>query len=445
MIVTAVVLASRGRPSRRTLALMVTLDERVNRCIAQADAHREAMAIAYLARRDEHALAEAHAVDPSLPLAGQVLAVKACFDVNGWTTHAGSAVLADAPPATADAPMVAALRDAGAIVLAQTNMTEFAYGALGLNRTYGTPTTPLCPGEDRVAGGSTSGGAVAVALGAADIALGSDTSGSIRIPAAFCGVAGFKPSQGRYPSGGMIPLSPSFDAPGIITPTVADLRRVDDAIASRSTPPTDGRLDGLRLIVPVDAIEAGITDQDVIDAFELVLDRLRAAGVTITNTELAMLTEASLAARDGWMIAVEAYDWHRELIADRLDDYDPRVGPRILRGAEVLAADYVAAARRIRDCRLRYDMAVADADAIITPTVPILPPRIEDLQTTDTYLAMNTEVLRLTEIANRLDLPSVTMPADPNNPQPIGVMVTGRRAQDDQLLDIAVAVASVAA
>jgi len=419
--------------------------ERLEACIERADANREATSIAYLARRDEQARAEAAQTDPSLPLAGEVLAVKACFDVTGWTTHAGSSVLADAPPAEADAPMVAALRSAGAIVLAQTNMTEFAYGALGLNRTYGTPTTPLCPGEDRVAGGSTSGGAVAVALGAADIALGSDTSGSIRIPAAFCGVAGFKPSQGRYPAGGMIPLAPSFDAPGIITTTVADLRRIDDAITARATPPADRPLDHVRLIVPVDAIAAGARDQAVIDAFELVLERLEAAGVTITRTDMPMLTEASLAARDGWMIAVEAYDWHRDLIADRLDDYDPRVGPRIMRGAEVLAADYVAAAHRIRDCRLKYDIAVADVDALITPTVPILPPRVADLQTTDAYLAMNTEVLRLTEIANRLDLPSVTMPRNPSDGQPVGVMLTGRRAQDDQLLDIAVAVASVAA
>ncbi|HEY4608078.1 MAG TPA: amidase family protein, partial [Ilumatobacteraceae bacterium] len=373
---------------------MTSAVDRVRACIEHADAESDAIATAYLARRDQQALTEAAAVDPSLPLAGQVLAVKACFDVHGWITHAGSAVLADAAPATADAPMVEQLRSAGAIVLAQTNMTEFAYGALGLNSTYGTPTTPLCPGEDRVAGGSTSGGAVAVALGAADIALGSDTSGSIRIPAAFVGVAGFKPSQGRYPSGGMIPLSPSFDAPGIIATTVAELRRIDEAITPRATPPTLAAIDDLRLMVPVDAIEAGGTDAEVIDSFEDVLERLAAAGATITKTDMPMLTEASIAAREGWVIAVEAYDWHRRLIADRLDMYDPRVGSRIMLGAQVLAADYVAALRRIRECRLRYDQAVIDVDAVITPTVPILPPRIADLQTTDAYLSMNTEVLR---------------------------------------------------
>src|SRR4051794_37759446 len=218
--------------------------DRLRACIERADAESDAMAVAYLARRDQQALTEAAAVDPSLPLAGEVLAVKACFDVEGWTTHAGSAVLADAAVATADAPMVEQLRSAGAILLAQTNMTEFAYGALGLNSTYGTPTTPLCPGDDRVAGGSTSGGAVAVALGAADIALGSDTSGSIRIPAAFVGAAGFKPSQGRYPTGGMIPLSTSFDAPGIITTTGGDLpkgRRCDHSPRNASIHTCDRR------------------------------------------------------------------------------------------------------------------------------------------------------------------------------------------------------------
>src|SRR3954452_8220336 len=212
---------------------MMSPVDRLRACIERADAEPAARGVACLVRRDEEALAEAAGVDPSLPLAGDVLAVKACFDVAGWITHAGSAVLADAAPATADAPMVEQLRSAGAIVLAQTNMTEIAYGALGLNSTYGTPTTPLCPGEDRVAGGSTSGGAVAGALGAATIAVGSDPSGSIRLPAAVGGAAGFTPAQGRYPTGGMIPLSTSFDAPGIITTTVGDLRRVAAAITPR--------------------------------------------------------------------------------------------------------------------------------------------------------------------------------------------------------------------
>ena len=397
------------------------------------------MTTALLARRDDEALAEAAVVDPTLPLAGEVVVVKACFDVAGWTTHAGSAVLAGAAPADVDAPLVAALRSAGAIVLAQTNMTEFAYGALGLNSTYGDPTTPLRPGEKRVAGGSTSGGSVAVALGAADFALGSDTSGSIRIPAAFCGVAGFKPSQGRYPSEGMIPLAASFDAPGFVAPTISYLRRVDAALVDDDRRPLIERILGdVLLLVPVDAIRAGATDQIVLDRFAEWIGVLTAAGANITEIELPMLTEASMAAREGYVIAVEAYDWHRELIAQHLDGYDPRVGSRIVHGAEVLASDYVAASRKIADCRRRYDTALQGADAILTPTVPILPPRIADVQTTDAYLAMNTEVLRLTEFANRLDLPSATLPGGFPDRQPIGLMLTGRRGGDVVLLDLAV-------
>ena len=378
-------------------------------------------------------------MDPSLPIAGDVLTVKACFDVAGWTTHAGSSVLADAPPAETDAPMVRALRSAGAILLAQTNMTEFAYGALGLNSTYGTPTTPLRPGEQRVSGGSTSGGAVAVALGAADVSLGSDTSGSIRIPAAFCGVAGFKPSQGRYPADGLIPLAWSFDAPGLISSTVAHLRQVDMALVDRDVRPGSTRtISDLHLLVPTDAIRAGETDPEVLDRFDRWLGALAAAGVTVTETELPMLTEASIATREGFVIAVEAYDWHRDLIATGFSRYDPRVGPRIQHGATVLAADYVAALRKVGDCRRRYDAALEGADAIVTPTVAVLPPRVADLDSMDAYLAANTEVLRLTEFANRLDLPSVSLPGHPQDPQPIGLMLTGRRGGDAALLDLAV-------
>ena len=152
-----------------------------------------------------------------------------------------------------------------------------------------------------------------------------------------------------------------------------------------------------------------------------------------------MLTEAGIAARQGSVIAVEAFDWHRDLIAGRIERYDLRVGPRIQHGSTVLAADYVAALRTIHDCRRRYDSALEDADAVVTPTVPVLPPRLADVQDMEAYLAMNTEVLRLTEFANRLDLPSITLPGRAADRQPIGLMLTGCRAADAALLDLAVA------
>ena len=176
----------------------------------------------------------------------------------------------------------------------------------------------------------------------------------------------------------------------------------------------------------------------MLDRFAEWIGVLAAAGVAITETELPMLTEASMAAREGYVIAVEAYDWHRELIAQHLDAYDPRVGSRILHGSQVLASDYVAALRKIADCRRRYDAALQGVDAILTPTVPILPPKVADVQTTESYLAMNTEVLRLTEFANRLDLPSLTLPGSSPDRQPVGLMLTGKRASDVVLLDLGV-------
>ena len=193
-------------------------------------------------------------------------------------------------------------------------------------------------------------------------------------------------------------------------------------------------------MVPVDAIAAGETDPAVLDKFDRWLDVLASAGVRITRAALPMLTEASLAARRGFVIAVEAFDWHRDLIAAQFDRYDPRVGPRIRHGSTVMAGDYVAALRVIHDCRRRYDSALDGADAILTPAVPVLPPRVADVQTMEAYLALNTEVLRLTEFANRLDLPSVTLPGTRENREPVGLMLTGHRAGDAALLDLAVLV-----
>ena len=414
-------------------------------CLTAADKHHSAAAVALLARRDEAALAEAAAIDASLPLAGDVLTVKALFDVAGWVTHAGSSLLADAPPATVDAPLVSVLRRAGALLTAQTNMTEFAYGALGLNDTYGTPVTPLLPGQDRVSGGSTSGGAVAVALRMADIALGSDTSGSVRIPAAFCGVAGFKPSRGRYPDGGMLWLSPTFDVPGIIARSADDCRRVDAAITCRSPSPTTVRsLTSVHAIVPSEVARDQL-DPEIEATFGSWCSSLANAGARVTEKSMPCLTDASAAARDGGVIAAEAYMLHREWINSSPERYDHRVGPRIALGQHVLAHQYIAALRRLRQCADRFhaDLAEAGADLIITPTVSMLPPRISDLVDYDTYLAINIESFRLTEFANRLDLPSISIPGDLAQPRPYGLLLTGQRHQDDDLLDIAAAMEAI--
>ncbi|MBR8653424.1 amidase [Achromobacter sp. Marseille-Q0513] len=446
----------------------------VARALSNAAAHPEAARLALLARRDHAALAEARARDALLcagvappPLAGETLGVKACFDVAGWVTHAGSRVLAAEPPALRDAAIVQALRHAGATLLAQNNMTEFAYGALGLNRWHGTPLTPLMADAPRVAGGSSSGGAVAVALGMATLALGSDTSGSARIPAAFCGVAGFKPSRGRYPDAGMAYLSPSFDVPGILAPDAAACLRVDRALVDESDqedmacPTSPRRASGVAevagarvgddvrlvgagypvLVLPEDLLD--ILDAPVRQAFEAWTERLRAAGFTLRRQPLPCLTQAAQAAREGGIIAAEAYTLHRARLARSGEDYDPRVGPRMLLGAQVPAHAYASALARLRELRCCYQQALGEAAGVLTPTVPMLAPAIASLEADDAYLQANARAFSLTEFANRLDLPSVSLPGDLRARQSIGLMLTGRGGDDRRVLELAVAMERV--
>jgi len=428
-------------PDRRGLSLHA-----VSACLERALADPDAAALALVARRDEDALAEARARDAlrglapgDEPLAGMALGVKACFDVRGWTAHAGSRVLADAPAATEDAPLVRALRRAGAVLLAQNNMTEFAYGALGLNASFGTPLTPRMTDVPRVAGGSSSGGAVAVALGMVDLALASDTSGSARIPAAFCGVAGFKPSRGRYDAGGMMYLSPSFDVPGVIAADAAQCLRVDEVLASWDAPPAGcgaTPLAGKIFVVP-DHVE-DLLVPEVRRAFSAWLERLMDAGALLRRMPMPCLAQAGAVARDGGIIAAEAYALHAPRLAADPARYDARVGPRMLLGAQVPAYAYLAAQRRLAELRSEYDAAMTGADAVLTPTVPMLPPPLAQLDEDDAYLRENARAFSLTEFANRLDLPSISMPGDPADGTAVGLMATGLRGGDRALLRAAV-------
>ncbi|MGB3433491.1 amidase [Achromobacter sp.] len=427
-------------PERCDISLRAVSD-----CLKRASADPASAALALVARRDEDALAEARARDAlraiapdDEPLAGMVLGVKACFDVRGWTTHAGSRVLADAPPARRDAALVHALRRAGAVLLAQNNMTEFAYGALGLNARYGTPLSPLMADEPCVAGGSSSGGAVAVAQGMVSLALASDTSGSARIPAAFCGVAGFKPSRGRYEDAGMMYLSPSFDVPGIIAADAARCLLVDKVLAPWDAAKPASGVHGAtplasKVFVVPDHVE-DLLEPEVRHAFAGWLECLMDAGAALRREPMPCLALAGKAARDGGIIAADAYALHASRLATDAARYDPRVGPRMLLGAQVPAHAYIAAQGRLADLRREYDCAIAGADAVLMPTVPMLPPPLARLDDNDSYLRENGRAFSLTEFANRLDLPSISMPGDPAAKQAVGLMATGLRGGDRALL-----------
>ncbi|WP_176037869.1 amidase [Brucella tritici] len=366
------------------------------------------------------------------PLAGLTMTVKACFDTEGWVTSCGSKALQDTAPAITSAALVHRLRLGGATLLAQTNMTEFAYGALGVNTHFGTPRTPLDPAGEAIAGGSSSGAAVAVARGYSDFAVCSDTSGSARIPAAFCGVVGFKPSRGRYETDGMHWLSTSFDVPGIITSSVAHCRLIDDVATGTATrKPSTSK--PIRLAVPRLPSETAF-DEIIGKLFGACRSALEASGIVIRDIELPSLTESAKIAVDGGMIGAEAYALHRDRLAVDFASYDPLVGTRIQKGRENPAYLYVNAVSALAACREQFDANIEGFDGFILPTVPMLPPVLAALADEDTYLALNRRAFSLTEFANRLDLPSISLPIGKH---PVGLMLTGRRGEDEALLAIA--------
>lgn len=376
------------------------------------------------------------------PLAGLTCSIKACFDVKGWTTHAGSAALLDAPPAEADAALVSRLRQSGALVFAQTNMTEFAYGALGVNAHFGTPRTPLCADGEHVSGGSSSGAAVSVALGFADLALCSDTSGSARIPAAFCGVVGMMPTTGRFDTRGMFGLSPSFDVPGLMARSVSVCARAYEALRNRldghgagvAQAPEPIKIPSLCIPEWVYRIDA---DPGVLALFHHAAERLRAHGVKVARREIPALADVGAIAAEGGLIAADAYALHRDLLARRGDHYEPLVRRRIEAGAQVPAWKYGEARRALALRSVQYEVALQGFDAMLTPTSPIFPPRLSALQDEGRYLALNKKSFAFTEVANRLGKPSISVPLGNLSGKPAALLLTGKAGQDEPLLGVA--------
>lgn len=384
------------------------------------------------------------------PFAGIPVAAKDLFDIGGQVTTAGSVVLADRPPAAVDAPTIARMRAAGFIVLGRTNMTEFAYSGLGLNAHYDTPRSPWDRDTGRIPGGSSSGTAVAVADGMAVVGLGTDTGGSCRIPAAFCGVVGYKPTASRVPLDGATPLSFSLDSIGPLGRSVDCCAIVDDILAGGS-----GRVDDaaipigrLRLGALSDLMLDDITPE-VADGYGAALDRIRAAGIEVVDVAFPELAEIPHLYRQGGLAAAEAWAWHRPLIETRGDEYDQRVRTRIEPGAAASAEYYIEV---LQGRRQLIDLAaerLRGLDAFISPTVAMLPPPIGSFDDGDRdhYTTNNLLALRNTSVGNFLDTCSISIPASgrptdssPSDELPIGIMLTGRPMDDRSLFAAARAV-----
>lgn len=375
------------------------------------------------------------------PLAGIPISIKDLFDVAGETTLAGSVALEAAPPAAADAVIVRRLRAAGAVIVGKTNMTEFAFSGLGLNPHHGTPASPWDRRTRRIPGGSSSGAGVSVADGMALAAIGTDTGGSVRIPAAFNGVVGFKPTARRVPTAGCFPLSSTLDSIGPLAPSVACCALVDAVMAGEEpAPPAARPLAGLRFALPQRYVVDGL-DAAVASAYSAALARLSAAGARLDEVPLAELEDIPRIMQKGALVTVEAFAVHRHLLATEGDKYDPRVASRIRLGANAAAADYYDMLRQRADLIARVSRVTANFDAVLCPTVAIAAPAIAPLERDDDlYVKTNLAVLRNTTAFNFLDRCAVSLPIHRQGEAPVGLMVVGEPMADRALLGVAAAV-----
>lgn len=378
------------------------------------------------------------------PFAGIPISLKDLFQVKGEKALAGSTALQDAKVADEDAPAVARLRQAGFVFIGRTNMTEFAYSGLGLNPHYDTPKSVWQREVGQVPGGSSSGAAVSVADGMAHAALGTDTGGSCRIPAAFNYLTGYKPTANRVSRYGAVPLSSSLDSIGPIARTVSCCAIIDHIIADRprrvsvERKPHQIRIGVLRTLV-----ETGI-EPAVAEGYEAALGKLSKAGIEIQDFEMPELDQLPALSEHGGLSAAESYAWHKPLLDTAGEQYDPRVKSRILRGAEQSAAGYIRMLERRQQFIETASRRIAAFDAIAMPTVPVLPPAIASLTADEDYTRLNLLVLRNPTIINLMDGCAISIPVTaPGNP-PVGLMLAARHGCDADLFSIASAVEAIA-
>lgn len=377
-------------------------------------------------------------------LAGIPISVKDLFDEAGETTLGGSTVLIGQPAATKDSVVVQRLREAGAIIIGRTNTVEFAYTGLGINPHYGTPKNVFDRATGRIPGGSTSGGAISVADGMAAGAIGTDTGGSLRIPAALNGLVGFKPTQRRVTLDGVMPLSTSFDSAGPIGWTVEDCILLDSVIADQKlAAPKNLALKDLRFAVPKVYFQNDLSPE-VANAFHAALSKLSAAGAEIVELPMAEFEMTPTINPKGMITASEAYAWHRKFLKDGADKYDPRVLARIKTGETILAADYVDLQTLRRQFIRNVNAAAAGYDAMLMPTTPDVAPPIADvIKDDETYYRINGRMLRNPSAVNIFDGCALSVPCHEAGNAPVGLMIAGIQNQDQHILAVGRSIESV--
>ena len=395
-----------------------------------ADEARQAAAQADKMRSSGH---------PPSSIAGLPISIKDLFDVSGQVTKAGSTVLSNHPAAKRDAEVVGRLKRAGAVIVGRTNMSEFAFTGVGINPHYGTPANPYDRKRRRIPGGSSSGAPVSVTDEMALAAIGTDTGGSVRIPAALCGLAGFKPTQRRIPRGGVFPLSPSLDSVGVIAHTISCCAEVDAVLAGEAWTYQKVELESKTFAVPKNYFLDDL-DKQVAAAFETAISKLSTAGITIIETSVPEMEQIAEVNSRGGISAPEAYAFHRRLDAD-FKQYDPLVRERILRGKDISAAEYLDMLHARETLVEAFNRGAADWDALVCPTVPIIAPEIELLEKDqDLYRRTNRLLLRNPSVVNFLDGCALTIPCHQPGGAPVGLMLIGRTLDDRNLLGLGIAI-----
>ncbi len=418
--------------------------ELVEQSLAQIDDETGEGARAFLSVDAEGARAEADHIDDQRrrgshmsSFAGIPFSVKDLFDVAGEVTRAGSVILKDAAAAETDAIAIARLKAAGFIAIGRTNMTEFAYSGVGLNPHYGTPASVYDRENGRIPGGSSSGAGVSVGDGMCSLAIGTDTGGSCRIPAAFNGIVGYKSSVGRVPKTGVYPLSKTLDSVGPLANSVACCAIADALMAGD----WDGRIAPrdpatIRLAIVRDVFFDDIEDQ-IASAFDATVKRLGAAGVQFRDIAFEGLRELPTINAKGGIAAAEAYAHHRDMIAEHGESYDQRVKTRIESGAVITASELIDLHRRRDELIALADKLSVGFDGWLVPTTPNIPPLIADFDTFEAYGRLNFRCLRNTFIGNFLNRCAISIPIHEIGDAPAGGMVVAPWGHDRALFGIA--------
>ncbi|MDR6633387.1 aspartyl-tRNA(Asn)/glutamyl-tRNA(Gln) amidotransferase subunit A [Phyllobacterium sp. 1468] len=372
------------------------------------------------------------------PLDGRVVSIKDLFDVAGEPTLAGSVIRRTANPAIADALIVERLRAAGAVIIGKTIMTEFAFTAVGLNPHY--PTAPNAVDPDRVAGGSSTGAGISVVENTSEISIGSDTGGSVRIPAALNGVVGFKPTAKRVPLQGAFPLSPSLDSIGPLARSVSDCAIADAVMAGETIrAPEAISLNGLRIGVPRGQLLTEM-NKPIADAFEQCLQLCAKAGAIIADCSVDDLIDALAQATSiGSIAGIEASRIHAEWLHDETLDVDQRVQRPLLRRLGVSESGYIQLMQKRQALVRQMDQRISAFDLLALPTTPIAAPTIVSVKDDAVYKQVETMLLRNTQIANQFDLTAISLPM-PGLTLPGGLMLVAQHGADRRLLAMALSV-----